>query len=163
MNREKAHEVFARYEAVKRIVSDLQNIVRNPDFVSEELVESMLVESTTQTQTITAELVELQKEIESLLQEVGVKEDVLDSGLVQLVVDCMENDPIDFKCGGPRILGFDFFVKPDECDTRIEEIKALLLKYKRPLMSVRTVPCVPGKQYTLWSLDSIEKEIKEGY
>ena len=28
----------------------------------------------------------------------------------EIGVDCVENDPVDIRCGGPEYLGFDFFV-----------------------------------------------------
>lgn len=31
----------------------------------------------------------------------------------KICVDCVANDPVDIRCGGPDYLGFDFFVKEE--------------------------------------------------
>lgn len=30
---------------------------------------------------------------------------------VKISVNCVANDPVDIRCGGPNYLGFDFFVE----------------------------------------------------
>lgn len=43
----------------------------------------------------------------------------MDKNLVKcskISVNCVENDPIDIKCGGPKYLGFDFYVREEEKD-----------------------------------------------
>ena len=39
-----------------------------------------------------------------------------------ICVECVANDPVDIRCGGPKYLGFDFPVK----DTELEEMKSAL-------------------------------------
>ena len=44
----------------------------------------------------------------------------------KIAVDCVHNDPVDIRCGGPLYLGFDFFVKKEETDEMIEYIMNLI-------------------------------------
>ena len=81
--------------------------------------------------------------------------------MVKIVVDCEENNIIDIKCGGPRILGYDFFVEDEKVDDLIVFIKETLRKYHQPLMSIRTIQDV--KCSDTWDKDMIEQCIKEGY
>ena len=39
-----------------------------------------------------------------------------------ICVECVANDPVDIRCGGPKYLGFDFPVK----DTELEEMKSFI-------------------------------------
>lgn len=41
-------------------------------------------------------------------------------------VDCVVNDPVDVRCGGPDFLGFDFFVRQEETDYMMQAIKITL-------------------------------------
>ncbi|WP_097005223.1 hypothetical protein [Lacrimispora amygdalina] len=89
----------------------------------------------------------------------------MENEIVKIIVDCETNDPIDVKCGGPSILGFDFFVREEVADEMIEEIKKLLVMYQRPLMQIRKVS-EEAKKETLdyWKrIENIEKCIREGY
>ena len=31
----------------------------------------------------------------------------------KISVDCVSNDPVDIRCGGPEFLGFDFYVREE--------------------------------------------------
>lgn len=81
--------------------------------------------------------------------------------MTKLVIDCEENDIVDIRCGGPRILGYDFYVEDDKVDELIEFIKDCLKKYKQPLMRISTIKDVTCTK--IWDKDNIEKCIKEGY
>lgn len=81
--------------------------------------------------------------------------------MVKIVVDCEENDIIDIKCGGPRILGYDFYVEDEKADELVDFIKEMLKKYKQPLMGISKIPNVTCTK--AWDKEDIEKCIKEGY
>jgi len=52
----------------------------------------------------------------------------------QISVNCVPNDPVDVKCGGPHYLGFDFYVDADEdMDTMVEFIKGELKRLNKAL------------------------------
>jgi hypothetical protein len=52
-------------------------------------------------------------------------------------VTVKENDSVDIRCGGPRTLGFDFFVHADEDADDLENfLRAELRKNRLPCMSI---------------------------
>lgn len=77
-------------------------------------------------------------------------------------VSCEENDSVDIKAGGPEMLGYDFFVNPDE---KIEDlyvfIKKCLKKYHRPIIGVHIDTRKDFLVDNLWTREMIEKCIKE--
>lgn len=76
-------------------------------------------------------------------------------------IDCMKNDPVDIRCGGPAILGYDFGVSPDEDEKEIIEfLKLCIKKYERPFMriSVSNRENFPVKH--LWTKEKMENCIK---
>lgn len=43
----------------------------------------------------------------------------MDNNLIrcsQISVDCVANDPVDIRCGGPEYLGFDFNVRVEQTE-----------------------------------------------
>lgn len=81
--------------------------------------------------------------------------------MTKIVVDCEENDIVDIKCGGPRILGYDFYVEDKKVDELIEFVKETLKKYHQPLMGINTIKNVTCTK--TWDKENIEKCIREGY
>ena len=57
----------------------------------------------------------------------------------KIVVDCAYNDPVDVRAGGPKILGFDFYVKNEETEEMIRFIEETLKETKVPLMSIGVI------------------------
>ena len=50
----------------------------------------------------------------------------MDNNLIrcsQISVDCVANDPVDIRCGGPEYLGFDFNVRVEQT----EEMKKFII------------------------------------
>lgn len=76
-------------------------------------------------------------------------------------IACKMNDPVDIKCGGSAVLGYDFGVSPDENE---EEITKFLLeciaKYKRPLIGISNAIQKDFPIKHLWTKKRIEKCIK---
>lgn len=54
----------------------------------------------------------------------------------KLGVDCVKNDPVDIRCGGPNYLGFDFCVRSEEKEEMINYIKATLDTLKVPFVNI---------------------------
>lgn len=50
-------------------------------------------------------------------------------------VDVVANDSVDIRCGGPDVLGFDFYVAPTEKPDAIE-------KYIRECLDAQDLPCM---------------------
>ena len=90
--------------------------------------------------------------INNLLKEIFMK---------KIIVDCERNDPVDIRCGGPQILGFDFFVKDENVDEMISFVKEQLKLNHLPLMAITTVSA--PTEAKLWTKEMIAKCIKEGY
>lgn len=77
-------------------------------------------------------------------------------------VSCERNDWADIKCGGPAILGYKFLVSPDEDIEVFEnEIKKFIKKYRRPFMGISHYVRKNVNVEHLWTLERIEKCIKE--
>ncbi len=77
-------------------------------------------------------------------------------------VSCKENDIVDIRCGGPRILGYDFGVSPDnDKKEMIEHIKSCIKKYNRPFMGISTRVVKNFPVENLWDKEKIETCIKK--
>lgn len=55
----------------------------------------------------------------------------------KIVIDCIPNDPVDIRCGGPEILGYDYFVKQEETISLIEVVEKTLEELNLPIMEIR--------------------------
>ena len=76
-------------------------------------------------------------------------------------VNCKPNDSVDIKCGGPPILGFDFYVDSTKSEKIvITHIKKELKKNNLPLMSIRVVENNRLVK-TLWTNKMISEAIKK--
>jgi hypothetical protein len=76
-------------------------------------------------------------------------------------ISCERNDPIDIRCGGSAVLGYDFGVSPDEDEKKIIEfLKSCIKKYHRPFIgiSVSIQKDFPVKH--LWTKERMEECIK---
>jgi len=80
---------------------------------------------------------------------------------VHIIVDCEKNDSVDIRCGGPDMLGYDFYVDPDNVNEMIEFIKKELEKQKQPLLNIQKVEHIFREK--LWDKKSISECISKGY
>lgn len=81
---------------------------------------------------------------------------------IHVDVSCGRNDPVDVRCGGPTILGYDFFISPDEnVDDFGNFIKKCLRKYHRPLLGVQIETRKDFPVDKLWTKKMIEDCIKK--
>lgn len=53
-----------------------------------------------------------------------------------IAVDCTYNDPVDIKAGGSKILGYDFYVLPEETEELMKFIQVSIEKLEIPLQSI---------------------------
>ena len=86
-------------------------------------------------------------------------EKVLAYKSAHISVDCEENDSVDIRCGGPKYLGFDFYVDLDKVKQMEKFISSCFKKYQRPVISIHNV----GESLveTLWTKEMIEECIKK--
>ena len=77
-------------------------------------------------------------------------------------VKCALNDDHDIRCGGAPVLGYDFFINPDE---NIEEMKTFIIdcvnKYNRPFIGIETDIRKDFPIKSLWNKEKIENCIKK--
>lgn len=78
-----------------------------------------------------------------------------------IYVNCERNDRVDIKCGGPPILGFDFYIDPKQKKMMIKFIEKCLNENCRPLMSINTGELRVVE--TVWTKEMIAESIKKGY
>ena len=74
---------------------------------------------------------------------------------VQIYVDCIENDPVDVRCGGPEYLGFDFYVPETEKESMIEFIKDQLQEMELPLKNIYCGESSEQKENKIWTKERI--------
>ncbi|MBR4178199.1 MAG: hypothetical protein IKR57_02480 [Bacilli bacterium] len=76
-------------------------------------------------------------------------------------VDCVYNDPVDIRAGGPEYLGFDFFVPEDETENMKKYICDCLIKYGVPLISIYDYEKCFLNENMVWDKVKIESSIKK--
>jgi len=80
----------------------------------------------------------------------------------QIKVDCVHNDPVDIKAGGPAYLGFDLFIKSEEAQEMVNFITITLQEYKIPFVNIEIDPislCLTPDR--VWTKEKIKKCIKK--
>lgn len=80
----------------------------------------------------------------------------------KIIVDCVHNDPVDIKAGGPAYLGFDFFVKSEDVQEMVNFITLTLQEYKVPLVNIGIDPiplCLTPDE--VWTKERITECIKK--
>lgn len=76
-------------------------------------------------------------------------------------IDCIENDPVDIKAGGPEHLGFDFFVKESDTNEMVGFIYLTLDEYKLPVKRVYFSGTRMLEEKDVWTKERIASCIKE--
>lgn len=80
---------------------------------------------------------------------------------VQICVDCVENDPVDVRCGGPSYLGFDFFVDKKFSNEMQEYIMNTLNKFNVPCENIYSTCERNIEKDKVWTKERILNEIKK--
>lgn len=75
----------------------------------------------------------------------------------QICVDCVANDPVDIRCGGPEYLGFDFFVREEQAEEMKDFVLATLQNFMVPLKEIYISGSLPLDEEHVWD----EKRIFE--
>ena len=78
----------------------------------------------------------------------------------RISVDCVENDPVDIRCGGPGYLGFDFNVAKEQKDEMKEYIVETLVQYKVPVLSIYASGDMLLSEEKVWTREAIKKVIQ---
>lgn len=74
-------------------------------------------------------------------------------------VDCVENDPVDIRCGGPGFLGFDFYVLTEQVDEMETFTRETLKELEVPLMGFQRLETVELPKEKVWTKRRIAEEI----
>ena len=78
-----------------------------------------------------------------------------------ICVECVANDPVDIRCGGPKYLGFDFPVK----DTELEEMKSFIYdtleEAEVPIIRMYLGAKKELEENSIWTKPRIVKEINK--
>lgn len=77
----------------------------------------------------------------------------------QISVNCLANDPVDIRCGGPDYLGFDFYVE-DSKAKEFENFVVLTLEcFEIPLENITTSGTFYLKEENVWTKEKIIKAV----
>ena len=73
----------------------------------------------------------------------------------KICVNCVPNDPVDIRCGGPNYLGFDFFAKLEETEQMKKFIVVSLKELGIPLVSISENRIVNISKDKVWDKNKI--------
>ena len=79
----------------------------------------------------------------------------------QISVNCVANDPVDIRCGGPEYLGFDFNVIEEQTEEMKKFITATLKMFEVPLTSLFVSDTLDLNEENIWTKENIVKAIKD--
>lgn len=79
----------------------------------------------------------------------------------QISVNCVANDPVDIRCGGPEYLGFDFNVIEEQTEEMKKFITATLKMFEVPLTSLFVSDTLDLNEENIWTKEKIVKAIKD--
>ena len=76
-------------------------------------------------------------------------------------VDCVVNDPVDVRCGGPEYLGFDFNVKKEQTEEMKKFIVEALNSFEIPLSSIYSCGEIDLSEEKVWTKERIVEAISK--
>ena len=76
-------------------------------------------------------------------------------------VDCVANDPVDIRCGGPEYLGFDFNVKESDTEEMKKFIAVTLETLQIPLANLYICGTKELEEKDVWDKKRIVEEIQK--
>ena len=79
----------------------------------------------------------------------------------RISVDCVANDPVDIRAGGPYYLGFDFNVKEEETEEMKKFIAVTLETFEIPLINLYTSGSNLIEEKQVWDKKRIVEEIQK--
>ena len=77
-----------------------------------------------------------------------------------LSIDCVENDPVDIRCGGPGFLGFDFFVLTEKVDEMETFTRMALQECEIPIQGFQRLETIDLPEEKVWTKERIVESIK---
>ena len=88
----------------------------------------------------------------------------MNSNLVKctrISVDCVTNDPVDIRCGGPEYLGFDFNVRKKDAEEMKKFIIVTLSSFEIPIKNLYFSGTINLNEENIWTKERIVKAIKK--
>ncbi len=79
---------------------------------------------------------------------------------IRIGIDCVKNDSVDIRIGGPQYLGFDFCVRKQEYDEMVEFIKQELAKNEIPILKIYDNGKYNIDEAKIWPKEKIAKCIE---
>lgn len=79
----------------------------------------------------------------------------------RIKVDCVENDPVDIRCGGPNYLGFDFNVLQQDERRMIKYIIITLNQLNVPFIGIGATGKIDVPESHVWNEEKIVREIRK--
>jgi len=76
-------------------------------------------------------------------------------------VDCVANDPVDIRCGGPEYLGFDFNVREEETEEMKKFIAVTLETLEIPLANLYVYGNPELEEKNVWDKKRIVEAIQK--
>ena len=76
-------------------------------------------------------------------------------------VDCVANDPVDIRCGGPDYLGFDFNVREEQTEDIKKFIAVTLESLEVPLANLYVSGTIDLSEEDVWTKERIVKAVKD--
>ena len=74
-------------------------------------------------------------------------------------VNCVANDSVDIRCGGPQFLGFDFFVEKEKAEEMLEFIVITLKAFEVPLKNIYISGEKELEKKDIWTKERIVESI----
>lgn len=79
----------------------------------------------------------------------------------RISVDCVHNDPVDIRCGGPTYLGFDFNVREEQVEEMKMFIELTLNEFSVPLVDLYVSGIADVNEKNVWTKERIVKAISD--
>ena len=79
----------------------------------------------------------------------------------KVIVDCVQNDKEDIKCGGPAFLGFDFYVESEKLAEMKKFIVETLFAFDVPVSNIYSAEDVYLEEKDVWNMATILKAISD--
>ena len=77
----------------------------------------------------------------------------------RISVDCVENDPVDVRAGGPEYLGFDFNVRSEDVSEMKKFIATSLASFEVPVLYIYSNGNLDLSEDRIWTKERIVAEI----
>jgi len=78
---------------------------------------------------------------------------------VKISVDCIDNDPVDIRCGGPECLGYDFIVRVEDKEEMMKFIEEAIEEFGLPVQAIYAWGEKVYPINILWTKEKIIEEI----